>query len=148
MDKHNHIFGHHLLMHTTVLPFHFLFLWSFKMLGFNTVLYPIWDISKELQISCNNVYYSLKRVPQTGSSHNRKTSGRSQRTNEWKDKCIWVSSLRNRCLTGSHLAALLNGTSRTRVSPSNIKRRLQDAGLKDWVKRKSSNWDWPIKWKD
>lgn len=115
---------------------------------FNTVLYPIWHISKKLHISCNSVYYSLQRVPQTGSSHNRKTSGRPQCTNEWKDKCIWVSGLRNRCLTGSHLADPLNGTRRTRVSPSTVHRRLQDAGLKDWVKRESYSWDWLIKWKD
>ena len=50
-------------------------------------------------------------------------------TTKQGDKYIQVSSLRNRCLTGPQLAASLNGTRKTPVSTSTVKRRLRDSGL-------------------
>ena len=64
------------------------------------------EIAKKLKISDNGVYYSLQRTAQTR-----------------------VSSLRNRRLTGPQLSASLNGTRKTAVSTSTVKRRLRDAGL-------------------
>jgi hypothetical protein len=87
------------------------------------------EIAKKLKISYNAVYNSLHITAQTGSNQNRKRSGRPRCTTEQEDKCIRVSSLRNRCLTSPQPAASLNITCRTPVSTSTVKRRLQDAGL-------------------
>ena len=86
-----------------------------------------------------------------------------------EDKYIRVSSLRNRHLTGPQLAASLNGTRKTPVPTSTVKRRLWDAGLLGRVakkkpylrlanKRKRLKWakehrhwteeDWKVLWTD
>ena len=57
-------------------------------------------------------------------------------TSQQEDKYIRVSSLRNRHLTGPQLAASLNGTCKTPVSTSTVKRRLRDAGLLGRVAKK------------
>ena len=64
----------------------------------------------------------LKRQTQ-----DRKWSGRPRCTTEQEDTYIGVSSLRNRCLTSTQLAASLNSTRKTPVSTSTMKRRLRDA---------------------
>ena len=64
---------------------------------------------------------------QPGSNQNRKRSGRPRCTTEQEDKD--KSSLRNRRLTSSQLAASLNRTRKTPVSMSTVKRRLRDAVL-------------------
>ena len=84
--------------------------------------YSMREIAKTLKISYNGVYYSLQRTAQTGSNQNRKRSGRPRCTTKQEDKYITVSSLRNRCLTGPQLAASLNGTRKTPVSTSTVKR--------------------------
>ena len=94
------------------------------------------EIAKKLKISYNGVYYSLQRTAQTGSNQNRKRSGRSRCTTRQDNKYITVSSLRNRRLTGPQLAASLNGTHKTPVSTSTVKRRLGDAGLLGRVAKK------------
>ena len=66
----------------------------------------------------------------------RKRSWRPWCTTKQEDKYIRVSSLRNRCLTGPQLAASLNGTRKTLVSTSKVKRRLRDAGLLGRVAKK------------
>ena len=92
------------------------------------------------------MYYSLQRTAQTGYNQNRKRSGRPRCTTKQEDKYIRVSSLRNRCLTGPQLAASLNGTRKTPVSTSTVKRQLRDAGLlgraakKKPYKRKRLRW--------
>ena len=53
-----------------------------------------------------------------------------------QQKYIRVCSLRNRRLTGPQLAASLNGTRKTPVSTSTVKRRLHDAGLLGRVAKK------------
>ena len=63
-----------------------------------------------------------------GSNQNRKRSGRPRCTTKQEDKYIRVSSLRNRRLTGPQLAASLNGTRKTPVLTSTMKRRLRDSG--------------------
>ena len=93
------------------------------------------EIAKKLKISYNGVYYSLQRTGQTGSNQNRKRSV-PWCTTKQEDKYIRVSSLRNRRLTGPQLAASLNGTHKTPVSTSTVKRRLQDAGLLGRVAKK------------
>ena len=103
------------------------------------------EIAKKLKISYNGVYYSLHRTAQTGSNQNRKRSGRPQCTAKQEDKYIWVSSLRNRHLTGPQLAASLNGTHKTQNVHS------EEATPGCWPSRQSGKekvWDWPIKWKD
>ena len=110
--------------------------------------YSMREIAKKLKMSSNGVYYSLQRTAQTGNQ-SRKRSGRPRCTTQQEDKYIRVSSLRNRRLTGLQLAASLNGTCKTPVSTSTVKRRLRDAGLLGRVaKKKSHIWDWPIKRKD
>ena len=69
-----------------------------------------------------------------GSNQNRKRSGRPRCTTKQEDKYIRVSSLRNKHLTGPQLA--LNGTHKTPVSTSTVKRRLRDAGLLGRVAKK------------
>ena len=91
--------------------------------------YSMWEIAKKPKISYNGVYYSFQRTAQTGSSQNRKRCWRPQCITKQEDKYIRVSSLRNRRLTGPQLAASLNGTRKTPVSASTVKRRLQDTGL-------------------
>ena len=76
----------------------------------------------------NGVYYSLQRTAQMGSNQSRKRSRRPWCTTKQEDKYIRVSSLRNGRLTGPQLAASLNGTRKTPVSTSTMKRRLWDAG--------------------
>ena len=76
------------------------------------------EIAKKLKISYNAVYYSSHRTVQTGPNQNRKRSVRPQCTTEQEDKYITVSSLRNRRLTCTQLAASLNSTSKTPVSTS------------------------------
>ena len=98
--------------------------------------YSMWQIAKKLKISYNGVYYSLQRTEQTGSNQIRKRSGRPWCTTKQEDKYIRVSSLRNRCLTSPQLAASLNGTRKTPVSMSTVKRRLWDAGLLGRVAKK------------
>ena len=98
--------------------------------------YSMLEIAKKLNISYNGVYYSLQRTAQTGSNQSRKRSGRPRCTTEQEDKYIRVSSLRNRRLTGPELAASLNGTRKTPVSTSTVKRRLRDAGLLGRVAKK------------
>ena len=98
--------------------------------------YSMREIAKKLKISYKGVYYSLHRTAQTGSNQNRKRSGRPRCTTEQEDKYIRVCSLRNRRLTGPQLAASLNGTRKTPVSTSTVKRRLQDAGLLGRVAKK------------
>ena len=83
-----------------------------------------------------SVYYSLQRTAQPGSNQNRKRSGRPRCTTKQEDKYIRVSSLRNRCHTGPQLAASLNGTRKTPVSTSTVKRRLRDDGLLGRVAKK------------
>ena len=78
--------------------------------------YSIREIAKKLEISYNNVYYSLHRTEQTGSNQSRK-----RREAELEDKYIRVSSLRNRPLTGPQLAASSDGT-KTPVPTSPVKR--------------------------
>ena len=90
---------------------------------------PCNKLARNWKISYNGVYYSLQRTAQTGSNQNRKRSERPRCTTKQEDKYIRVSSLRNRRLTGPQLAALLNGTCKTAVSTSTVKRRLWDAGL-------------------
>ena len=85
------------------------------------------------------MYYSLQRTAQTGSNQNRKRSGRPWCTNPQEDKYIRVSSLRNRRLTGPQLAASLNGSHKTPVSTSTVKRRLRDADLLGRVAKKKPN---------
>ena len=82
------------------------------------------------------MYDSLQRTAQTGSHQNRKRSGRPRCTTKQEDKYIRVSSLRNRRLTGPQLAASLNGTCKTPVSTSTVKRRFWDAGLLGRVAKK------------
>ena len=53
-----------------------------------------------------------------------------------EDKYIRVSSLRNRCFTCPQLAASLNGTCKTAVLTSTVKRWLRDAGLLGRVAKK------------
>ena len=96
----------------------------------------MWEIFKKLKISYNGVYYSLQRTAQMGSNQNRKRSGRPRWTTKQEDKQIRVSSLRNRCLTGPQLAASLNGTHKTPVSTSTVKRQVRDAGLLGRVEKK------------
>ena len=91
------------------------------------------EIAKKLKISYNAVYYSLHRTAQVGSNQNRKRSGRPQCTTEQEDKYIRVSSLRNRCLTSTQLAASLNSTHKTPVSTSTVKWLLRDAGLRAFI---------------
>ncbi|XP_053302250.1 uncharacterized protein LOC128461377 [Pleuronectes platessa] len=86
-------------------------------------------IAKKLKMSYNGVYYTLQRTAQTGSTQSRKRSGRPRCTTQQEDKYIRVFSLSNRRLTGPQLAASLNGTRKTPVSTSTVKRRLRDAGL-------------------
>ena len=97
--------------------------------------YSMREIAKKLKISYNAVYYSLHRTAQTVSNQNRK-SGRPRCPIEQEDKYIRVSSLRNRRLTSSQLAASLNSTRKTPVSTSTVKRRLRDAGLLGRVAKK------------
>jgi uncharacterized protein YifE (UPF0438 family) len=52
---------------------------------------------------------------QTGSTQNRKRSGRYRCTTEQEDKFMRVSSLRNRRLTSPQLAASLNSTAKHHV---------------------------------
>jgi transposase len=92
--------------------------------------YSMRSIAKKLEVSYNAVYYYLHRTVQTGSNQNRKC------TTEQADKYIRVSSLRNRHLTSSQLAASLNSTRKTPVSMSTVKRRLRDAGLLGRVAKK------------
>ena len=87
-------------------------------------------------MSYNGMYYSLQRTAQTGSNQNRKRSGRPRCTTKQKDTYIRVSSLRNRHLTGTQSAASLNGTRKTPVSTSTVKRRLRDAGVLGRVAKK------------
>ena len=94
------------------------------------------EIAKKLKISYNGVDYSLQRTAQMGSNQNRKRSGRPRCTTKQEDKYIRVSSLRNRRLTGPQLPASLNGTRKTPVSTSTVKRRLRDAGLLGRVAKK------------
>ena len=82
------------------------------------------------------MYYSLQRTAQTGSNQSRKRSGRPWCTTQQEDKYIRVSSLRKRRLTAPQLAASLNGTRKTPVSTSTVKRRLRDAGLLGRVAKK------------
>ena len=77
-----------------------------------------------------------KSTAQTGPNQNRKRSGRSRCRTEQEDKYITLSSLRNRCLTNPQLAASLNSTCKTPVSPSTVTRRLRDAGLLGRVAKK------------
>ena len=56
--------------------------------------------------------------------------------NSARRQYIRVSSLRNRRFTGPQLAASLNGTCKTPVSLSTVKRRLRDAGLLGRVAKK------------
>ena len=101
-------------------------------------------IAKKLKISYNVAYYSsFHRTVQTVFNRNRKRSGRPLCTTEQENKYIRVSSLRNRCLTSSQMAASLNSTRKTPVSTSTVKRRLRDAGLPGRVAKKK-----PIKIKD
>ena len=93
-------------------------------------------IAKKLKISNNGVYYSLQRTAQTGSNQNRKRSGRPRCTTKQEDKYIRVSSLRNERLTGPQLPASVNGTRKTPISTSTVKRRLRDAGLLGRVAKK------------
>ena len=92
--------------------------------------------AKKLKISYNVVYYSHQQTAQTGSNQNRAWSGRPWCTTKQEDKYIRVCSLRNGCLTGPQLAASLNGTRKTPVSTSTVKRRLRDAGLLSRVAKK------------
>ena len=71
-----------------------------------------------------------------GSNQNRERSERPRCTTKQEDKYIRVPSLRNRRLTGPHLVASLNGTRKTAVSTSTVKRRLWDAGLLGRVAKK------------
>ena len=98
--------------------------------------YSMRDIAKKLKIFYNGVYYFLQRTAQTGSNQNRKKSGRPRWTTMQEDTYIRVSSLRNGCLTGPQLAASLNGTRKTLVSTSTVKRWLWDAGLLGRVAKK------------
>lgn len=60
------------------------------------------EIAKKQKMTSSAVYYSLNRAAPTGSKQNRK-SGRLRCTAEQEDKCITMSSLRKRCLTGTQL---------------------------------------------
>ena len=100
--------------------------------------YSMWEIAKKQKISYNGVYYSLQRTAQTGSNQNRKRSVRPRCTTKQEDKYIRVSSLRNRHLTGPQLAASLNGTRKTPVSMSTVKRWLRDTGLLGRVAKKKA----------
>src|SRR4029434_1796455 len=90
--------------------------------------YSMRKMAKKLKMSYNGVYYSLQRKAQTGSNQSRKRSGRPWCTTQQEDKYIRVSSFRNRRLTGPQMAASLNGTCKTPVSTSTV-RRLWDSGL-------------------
>ena len=96
--------------------------------------YFLREIPKKLKISYNAVYYSLHGTAQTGSNRNIK-SGRPQCTTEQEDKYI-VSTLINRLLTSTQLAASLNSNPKTPVSMSTVKRQLRDAGLLGRVTKK------------
>ena len=100
--------------------------------------YSMREIAKKLKIFYNGVCYSLQRTAETGSNQSRERSGRPRCTNQQEDKYIRVSSLRNRRLAGPQLAASLNGTCKTPVSASTVKRQLQDAGLLGRVAKKKT----------
>ena len=98
--------------------------------------YSMWEIAKKVKFYFNGVYYSRQRTAQTGSNQIRKRSGRPRCTTKQEDKYIRVSSLRNRRLTSPQLAASWNGTRKTPVSTSTVKRRFRDAGLLGRVAKK------------
>ena len=107
--------------------------------------YSMREIAKKLKISYNGVYYSLRRTAQMGSNQNRKRNGRPRCTTKQEDKYIRVSSLRNRWLTGPQIAASLNGTHKTPVSMSTVK-RLRDAGFLGGVAKKKAYLRLANKW--
>ncbi|MEQ2187810.1 hypothetical protein GOODEAATRI_008440 [Goodea atripinnis] len=78
----------------------------------------------------------IEDLIRTDSNQNKRRSWRPRCTTEQEDKHIRVSSLRNRHLTGPHLAASLDGTRTTPVSTSTVKMRLQDAGILGRVAKK------------
>ena len=91
------------------------------------------EIAKIVKVSKNGVHTTLQRQLQTGSSEDKKRSGRPRTTSENTDKLIVVTSKRNRHLTASEIAAEVSTATGKTMHVSTVKRRLAEAGLRGCV---------------
>lgn len=94
------------------------------------------QIAKRVLCSRNGVQSTLKRFAETGSVENRPIPGRPRKISVRSVRKLVRASLSNRKLSSLELAQGYNAEKKENISPSTVRRRLAEAGLRGCKARK------------
>jgi transposase len=94
------------------------------------------DIAKKVKCSRNAVHTTIKRQRETGSTEERKKSGRRRVSTQRDDKVLLRLSLKDRHKTSPELLAEWKSSTGVQASSVTVRRRLLAAGLKGCKARK------------
>lgn len=90
----------------------------------------IHEIARQLQFSRCAVRTTIRRFEETRCYKSKPRSGRKKITTVKQDRILQRMSLRNRRLSSKDLSSQLNEHYKLKISPSTVRQRLSDVGLR------------------
>lgn len=88
------------------------------------------EVSRRLHVSHSTISRLRERFNATGSSQERRHTGRPRATTRQQDRYLMLGALRDRTSTAVILRGQLRATTGANISCSTVRRRLHEAGLR------------------
>ena len=91
---------------------------------------PQTDVANQFNVSRMTIYRLLVRLRDTGTTSDRRRSGRPRATTLRQDRQIRLIHLRNRFVTAVNTARRMPGRFNNRISDQTVRNRLRQCGLR------------------